>query len=390
MDAGKRSETSTPWTCVAVAVGGGPSSAHWHDVERGIAAAAVARGWRLVGDLEGNARSRLDRLRNLDCDGLIAEITTPAEARAAERLGVPAVNVSEVMAATSLPLVTFDNPAIGRLAADHLLHEGYVHFAFYGMRDVVYAAKRERAFAEAVTAAGFECTVLEAPSMFHPRGTPPANLDLDLDRWLLSLPPRTGILAASDTRAAVLLDSCRRLGIDVPGRLGVLGVGDCRDLCTAAPPPLSSIRRDGGTLGERAVTVLAGMIDGDPRAAADCPILVPPEGVSTRSSTACGDADAPLAARAVTLVRDHIREDWTVDQLARRLQVSRRKLERAFHDAFGEGPRGRIMRVRAEAALAARDGNRQRPLAAIAREHGFTDARHLRRILDRLGIEADG
>jgi LacI family transcriptional regulator len=367
---------------IAIAVGGAGSS-HWHDVERGFAVAAAARGWRVLGEPEGRAGSRLSRLRSLDCDGLVAELTTPAEMRAALELGVPVVNVSEVMPESVSPQVTFDNAAIGRLAADHLLSQGFLRFACYGLEWAAYATKRRRAFVEVVEESGFSCSVLEAEAS---SSRPPEPHDLAVERWLSALPPHTGVFAVSDARAMVLLDACRRLGIDVPGRLGILGAGDCRDLCEASEPALSSIRRNGVEVGDAAARVLEELIQGRRRDAESGPVTVSPAGVAARESTAFGGDDAALVARAVTFIRDHSGERFGVEMLARKLRVSRRTLERVFHGVFGETPHVRLLRIRAEAALASHSRHPERSLTVVSRDAGFTDARHLRRVMKQLRL----
>ena len=369
---------------IALAVGGAGSS-HWHDVERGFAAAAAGRGWRVLGEPEGRAGSRLARLRSLDCDGLVAELATPAEMRAALELGVPVVNVSEVMSESAVPQVTFDNAAIGRLAAEHLLTQGFLRFACYGLEWAADARNRRRAFAEVVEESGFSCSVLEAEAS---SSRPSEPHDLAIERWLSALPPHTGVFAVSDARAVVLLDACRRLGIDVPGRLGILGVGDCRDLCEASDPALSSIRRNGAEVGAAAARVLEELIQGRRRDTKSGPVVVSPAGVAARESTAVGSDDAALVARAVTFTRDHVGERFGVEMLARKLRVSRRTLERAFHGVFGETPHVHILRIRAEAALASHSRHPDRSLTAVSRDAGFADARHLRRVMKHLRLAA--
>jgi LacI family transcriptional regulator len=370
---------------VAVALGG-PGSLHWHDVERGFAVAASERGWRVSCDVDGMSESRLARLRGLDCDGLVADITTVAEMREAKKLCVPVVNVSEAAAADCLPRVTFDNPAIGRLAADHLATQGYREFACYGLAGANYAAKRRLAFVTAVEALGFRCTVVETDAdAFGVRAT---ERDRALDRWLLGLPCHTGIFAVSDARAVVLLDACRRLGIDVPGRLGILGVGDCRDLCESSVPSLSSVRRNGVEVGAAAARLLEALLAGVQPPGE--PVVIAPAGVCARESTAFGSDDAALAARAVTFMKDRIGERFGVELVARKLRVSRRTLERAFNDVFGESPHVRLLRIRAEAALAARAVRPDRSLTSLARDAGFSDVRHLRRTLKHVGIQWPG
>jgi LacI family transcriptional regulator len=294
------------------------------------------------------------------------------------------VNVSAALDAGGRPQATFDNAAIGSLAANHLLAQGYTHFAFYGLQAVGFSVRRREGFAAALRGHGLGCEVLEV-------GTGPATVagSAALDRWLLDLAPGTGILAVADPRARVLLDACRRLAIDVPERIGILGVGDFRDLGDSGGPVLSSVRRNGYAVGVAAVEMLAGLLGGESTPA---PILVPPGDVAARESTAReaatgGGADEAVAIRAVTLVQDDLNGRHNIESLAQRLRVSRRKLERAFQSVLGESPHVRVLRIRAEAAVAARAAAPNRSLVAIARATGFTDARHLRRALAQFGLD---
>ena len=95
----------------------------------------------------------------------------------------------------------------------------------------------------------------------------------------------------------------------------------------------------------------------------------------------------PQAIRAVTLVQDDLHGRHNIESLAQRLRVSRRKLERAFQSVLGESPHVRVLRIRAEAAVAARAAAPNRSLVSIARATGFTNARHLRRALAQFGLD---
>jgi LacI family transcriptional regulator len=360
-------------------------SVHWLDVARGATAAAERFGWHIAACPDGPPPT-LARLLAAGCDGVIAAVTTVAEARAARAAGVPIVNVSAAVDAGGLPQATFDNAAIGSVAAEHLLAQGYTHFAFYGLDAVGFSARRREGFAAALRGHGVGCEVLEVPRDAVFAG---ADAVKGLDRWLLDLAPGTGILATSDPLARLLLDVCHRLSIDVPGRLGILGVGDFPALCEVGGLALSSVRRNGFAVGAAAVEMLAGLLSGG---SAPAPILVPPGDVAARDSTAReaaagGGADEAVAIRAITLVQDDLAGRHNVESLARRLRVSRRKLERAFQSVFGESPHARVLRVRAEAAVAARTADPNRSLVAIARATGFTDARHLRRTLAQFGLD---
>ena len=67
-------------------------------------------------------------------------------------------------ASPTLPRVTTDDVAVGRLAAAHLLSLGLPHFAFFGTKPHYYSILRERGFRQAIESAGLACHVfLDSP-----------------------------------------------------------------------------------------------------------------------------------------------------------------------------------------------------------------------------------
>src|SRR5690242_10106555 len=69
------------------------------------------------------------------------------------RAGVPAVDISPNQPDTTVPRVSTDDVAVGRLAAAHLLSLGLPHFAFFGTRPDYFSLLRARGFKEAIGAA---------------------------------------------------------------------------------------------------------------------------------------------------------------------------------------------------------------------------------------------
>src|SRR5206468_1233022 len=61
-------------------------------------------------------------------DGVISVIRDDATAHSAMRFGKPVVNVSSIREHVPFPTVAIDNRAVGRLAAEHLLGQGYRSF----------------------------------------------------------------------------------------------------------------------------------------------------------------------------------------------------------------------------------------------------------------------
>lgn len=90
-----------------------------------------------------------------------------------------------------------------------------------------------------------------------------------------------------------------------------------------------------------------------------------------------GTSDEKLA-RLGGLVRQRLKEDWTVERLAEAVGLSPRTFARRFAEAFGTTPAQYVARLRLEAARAALEQTRQ-PLTQIARQCGFGSAETLRR-----------
>src|SRR3954454_5505812 len=58
-------------------------------------------------------------------DGVIAVVSNSAADDSVARFGKPVVNISAVAEAVPFPSVIIDGHAVGRLAADHLIKQGY-------------------------------------------------------------------------------------------------------------------------------------------------------------------------------------------------------------------------------------------------------------------------
>ncbi|MFT0531366.1 GlxA family transcriptional regulator [Castellaniella hirudinis] len=86
----------------------------------------------------------------------------------------------------------------------------------------------------------------------------------------------------------------------------------------------------------------------------------------------------PVVRRAVLLMEQHVGHALTLDELAGRLGVSVRHLERLFKQATGQSPQAyaRGMRLRLAAWMLT---HTKKTIAAIASDCGFSDASHLGR-----------
>ena len=73
--------------------------------------------------------------------------STPSEVEKAHALKIPVVSVSGGVANPKIPCVTVDDVAVGKVAADHLLSNGFKRFGYYGAHDLWNSRNRGRGFA---------------------------------------------------------------------------------------------------------------------------------------------------------------------------------------------------------------------------------------------------
>ena len=181
-------------------------------------------------------------------DGLLVVSTLPPE-REVERLraaDIPCVLIDAVH--PSFPSIAVDDVAGGEIATRHLIELGHRRIALIGDPPPEFrfdwSRDRTRGYERALANAG-----IAAREDYVREGTRLPHVARAIATELLSLPePPTAVFAASDTQAIGVLEAARGLGIDVPGRLSVIGFDDIEvagyvGLTTVRQPLLESGRR---------------------------------------------------------------------------------------------------------------------------------------------------
>jgi len=161
-------------------------------------------------------------------DGLIvlSILLNPTDRQRLVKTGLPTVFVEA--GSEGFSAVVIDNERGGWLAADYLLTKGYLNGAFLGERSSL-------AFTLAATEQrleGFRRRYLEAGIELNPQWIRIIELSTPrdygwIDQWLRDFVDQStgsrGLFLASDLLGAMVLQQARRLGLSVPGDLGVLG-----------------------------------------------------------------------------------------------------------------------------------------------------------------------
>ncbi len=258
-----------------------------------------------------------------------------------------------------------DNTSVGRLGFRHFCSCG--KFNSYGFvpteRGVTWSDEREEAFVRAVRAAGFRAKAF--------RKSPG-----ELGAWLADLPKPAAIMVAYDELASDVLAACEQEGLAVPRQVAVLGVDNDPLVCRSATPPLSSVLPDHEGMGYLAAKGLDDLMSGKSRRSTPKHVTLAPHKVVQRESTGTVIPAATLVDRAKAIIKTEAVKGITVEALAQRLHVSRRLAELRFREIEGTTISKAIAARKLDAALHLVKTTRY-PLARIAEECGFSDAKHL-------------
>jgi len=277
-----------------------------------------------------------------------------------EHLGLPWVRLR----AGTGPLVSFDEQRIGAAAAEHLADRGLRRL---GVLDTGitggWETPRSEGFAAACAARGVLAERVLA--------TTSAGIGSAVVAWVRSAPGSCGLFTLNDWYGSLILDHCGDAGLDVPGRLAVVGADDIETWCETAAVPLSSVRVPHRAAARLACGVLDRLLDGEPRPLA--PVRLPPLGVTVRASSALAAVDDPVLAAALGCIATRAARGSGVAEVVAAAGVGRRALEQRFRARLGRSILQTIHRARIDHALTLLAEGRL-DVPAVARRSGFGDA----------------
>jgi LacI family transcriptional regulator len=352
-------------------------------IVRGVAAYAQEVGrWSLY--VEDEPLDKLPDLHTWRGHGVITTFSQKKFADAVRGLTIPVVGVEGGYAwyepDSGIPYFDTDDEAVARMAAEHLIGQGFSRLAFCGMpknRYNLWSQKRARAFRQAAREAALPCSLYVGR---HVSTRKWAELQKSLAKWLRSLEKPVGIMAANDARARHILEVCRTIGARVPEEIAVIGVDNDELMCELTEPPLSSVEQGARQVGYSAARLLDQLISGKraPRIAN----YVAPERVVPRQSTDILAMEDTDVAAAVRFIRRHACEHIRVTDVLDRVGLSRSTLNVRFRQVMGRTVQDEIQRTmiaRAQQLIA--EGNLS--LKQVAAKAGFTHIQHMTNFFGR-------
>lgn len=237
--------------------------------------------------------------------------------------------------------ITYDEKAVGELAARHLLSLHLPSYAFVpSPGNEFWSKERQRHFIASMGMNGYGVSVFGYP----PGRADAAKTQTALSDWLKSIPRPIGIFAANDPVALQLVTVCRRLGIAIPDEVAVLGVDNRNDICESSNPSISSILFDLAQFRRLMFENIRRIAGRKLRSCAK--IGVKPAGIITRTSTLhLNRRDEPVFA-ALDLIRTQACLGLTAGDVAKTFPCSRRSAEIRFRTATGKTIHAAIQEIR--------------------------------------------
>ena len=266
-------------------------------------------------------------------------------------------------------LVWCDNAAIARRNAEYLLTKQYPSFAFVNAdRLEPWSKERERYFCQYLKERGKTCSVFR---------TDEQNLDSNFARlcqWLCELPKPVGVMTATDAVGRQAIDACRELGIKSPYEAGIIGVDNDPLLCESTFPSLTSIENEIDETIFQASEHLDRQMKGEIYEGRV--FYYQPKRIVERGSTKAEATDDELVLRTLELIKLNVARPFGIEELAQKLDVSRRTLETRFRSRLGRTVLNVVHEIRMERACALLLETNY-SIAEIAKKCGFRDGNYL-------------
>jgi DNA-binding LacI/PurR family transcriptional regulator len=234
---------------------------------RGVANALEETGAGLLLIPTSPSRERGARVvRAAAVDGFIVYSTPTGDPRleAALQRGLPTVTVDEPLA-TPTPFIGIDDRGAAREAARYLRELGHEHVCVVSFPEFVDEDERLPFDVSLERRAGYReglGEVWDPALVFDAMPNNPETGRRMLPRLLAHDPPPTAVLATSDALASGIVRGALEQGLEVPGRLSVIGFDDV-PLARSSEPPLTTVAQPTERKGELAVALLLDALRND-------------------------------------------------------------------------------------------------------------------------------
>ena len=274
---------------------------------------------------------------------------------------------------SSIPNITGDHHLAGKIGADYFIQKGFEHYAFLGVKNIVWSEERCQGFKDCLTKAG-------VISKFHEYHRENMNglwyYEEELKLWLERLPKPIAIMACDDNQANHIAEICNLQNIEIPRVISLLGVDNDETICILTNPPLSSLCQGVTQGGHKTGELIDKLIENPDFKWKD--VIVQPTHIITRDSTDTYSTSDPHMATVLKHIHQNINQKLNVNDLTKLVPLSRRLLEIRFKKATGKAIYSYILNLRIE-KFAKQLIETDKPIINIVLELGSIDYNNISR-----------
>ncbi len=334
-------------------------------------------------------------LRAWQPDGIVCQLhqANAALVDAVHWCAVPTVDLYKFIPSLACVRVRCDHIALGRIAAEHLIERGFRRLVHLGRRAWPKDNNYLMGFNAAARAAGakVEEIMVDDPARVRKYGAWDGKFGLATNQYprfladtakriVLKGAPPTGVFVHSSLLAPRIARAVLDLGGQIPEQVSILALRELPYADDYEDIRLSYVREDYETQGYRAAETLDRLLNGE-----RVPPLqwIPPLPAVTMTSTDTLAMTHQPTAAAMKYFREHAFErNFALKQAAQSLGVGIRTMERWFRQHAGMSPADYLETRRTDRATELL-ATSSMSLTQVAHASGFSDRRHLKRVLLR-------
>lgn len=314
----------------------------------------------------------LEWAKNWKANAMIGRFDNDENVSLLQQNGITVIAQDYKRRFTNIPNITSDYLLTGQMAAEYFLMRGFKNFAFFGYENTVWSDERCIGFSQTLEKAGYgnqfhAYTNQQLETLWYYDTTPLVN-------WLQSLPPKTALLCCDDNQGNKITEVCKFSKIKIPNDIAVLGVDNDVSMCELSDPPLSSINLDIERAGYDTASLISFLMKNPGAPYHD--VIIKPTSIINRISTNIFATDDKYIMKTLEFIHNHLDEPLGVEDLVKRLPLSRRLLEIRFKKITGKSVYQYILQFRM-LQFAKLIQESTKPIVQIADEMGFNNYANL-------------
>jgi LacI family transcriptional regulator len=298
--------------------------------------------------------------KGIKIDGLITYVNSEKEIIEVQGNSFPMINVSIFDTQKfGIPQIPPDQESPIELAYNFFRTRGFHNYAYCGPLDLAYVEDYAVRFKARIAEEHMHCNLIDINSQ-------------NLDKSLKKLQFPCAMLAWPRT-VYQLLAACHSLSIRIPEELAILCQDEDELLNAYSVPPLSSIRAPASRIGFEAARLLDILVGGGKLPTESIKIECT-EIIERRSTDSLAIQD-PCIREVLHFVKNHFDKPFSIEDLTKIVNISRRTLERRFKNSIGHTLSYEIQDTRLRKAREMLIHSKV-PIADIAPRCGFTSTEY--------------